>query len=464
MLNTFDFLVIAAYFAALALFGVFVRRVRGLADFALARRALPTSMVFASLASTYIGPGFAVGMTGRGYTTGLLFGLAACAFVLQTVLVGMFVAPRISRFTSCHTVGDIIGTTFGRTAHVLAGVVSVGMCLGFAAVMARAGAGVIAGALHWPLFAGVLLVTGIGVTYTLTGGLRSVVATEAFQFSLFAIAVPLICLSVLVARGPELTRFGNVASELTSKAIASTPTITIVGIVVSFLLGETLIPPYTVRALASASSAISRRGFIYAGAFGVFWLAVVTAIGIQATYALGAPITTPDDAFMAMTGTFLPHGMIGLVVVALAAIVMSSQESVLNAGAVSVVRDLVQPFSPRDDAGAVMIGRIVTLVLGAIAGVAALYAPSIIDGLLILYSVWAPTILVPLLWAVFRRPGSSLAGCLAILLGGAASLLWRFWLNEPGSVPSILVGLIGSGAGLSLGLLLQRPASRKEEP
>jgi len=213
------------------------------AEFSLARRALPLALVFGSLAATYVGPVFSIGFVGRGFKSGLLFLGVGLAYAVQNILVGLFVAPRLRLLKGCHTLGDAIGQKYDPKCHVLAGIISVGLCAGFSAVMAKAGGDVLRSIFGLPHWSSVIVVVGITALYTTFGGLRASVITDAFQFSAFAILLPLMLLLVLIfhLNGSAAT-FVKEASAATTAGFDSTSPIEILGLVAAFLLGETLIP------------------------------------------------------------------------------------------------------------------------------------------------------------------------------------------------------------------------------
>ena len=439
-LSNLDLLIIFAYFGVLLGFGILVRRVRGFADYSVANRQVPVSMVFASMAATYIGPGFSVGIAGKAYSLGYLFFALPLFFVIQTLFVGAFLAKRMHSFTNCHSVGDIIGEKYGTSSQFVAGIVSVGLSVGFAAIMAKVGGGMLAQATGLPFILSIAIVTGTGVIYTYTGGLKSVIATEAFQFSIFSIAFPIVLLSCVAHPSFHFSDAEAKAVEVTMSGITTMSPMQLFGIAISFLLGEMLIPPYTNRVLASGDKDIASKGFLMAGMFGVVWLGIVVALGLVGSVLL--PAGTPEDeVFSKLVVNYAPHGLIGLVVVALIAIVMSSQESVLNAGAVAFTRDIVKNVHRLEDRQALWLTKGFTFLAGVAAIIFAINAPSIIDGLLIMYSIWAPTVLVPLIAGLYLKNTAGAAGLLSMLVGGGSSLAWRISLGEPYGVPSILVGL-----------------------
>ncbi len=224
----------------------------------------------------------------------------------------------------------------------------------------------------------------------------------------------------------------------------------IFGIVLSFMVGECLIPPYANRALAAKTENASKTGFIAAGVFCALWLAMVALLGVVAHGYL-PPGTSGDDVFITLAQRVLPVGLFGLLLAAVIAIVMASQESVLNSGAVAFVRDIVGVVYTPSERVALFLAKVSTLAFAAAAVYAAQFAPSIIDGLLVLYSIWAPTVLLPLILALYLRDTKPAAGILSILAGGATSLVWQTLLHEPYGVPAILIGLFAAALGYLIG-------------
>ena len=265
-------------------------------EFSLAKRSLPLALVFGSLAATYVGPGFTIGFVGKGFNSGFLFLLIGLAYAIQNILVGFIVAPKLRELKNCHTLGEAIGQKYDKKSQVIAGIISVGLCVGFSAVMAKAGGSILNNVLHLPKWAAVAIIVSFTTLYTTFGGLRASVITDAFQFTAFATLLPITLLLVFMynLKGGS-TEFFNKAYEATSEGFGSTSIMKIIGLVIALLLGETLIPPYANRALASKSTKVSRNGFILAGIFSIFWFMVMVSLGIMARGIVLADIKDDDE-------------------------------------------------------------------------------------------------------------------------------------------------------------------------
>ncbi|MHC4808392.1 MAG: sodium:solute symporter family protein, partial [Planctomycetota bacterium] len=389
--------VVVAYALLLTFVAVRARAARDFAQFSLAGRALPLALVFGSLCATYVGPGFSIGFVGKGFKSGFLFLGIGLAYAVQNILVGLFVAPRLRALPDCHTLGDAIGQKYDRKCQILAGVISVSVCTFFAAVMAYAGAVVLNDIFGFQKFWSAIIVVALTALYTTFGGLRASVITDAFQFTAFAILLPVTLLLALAFHfGGGAANFVKEASAATAQGLSSTSGVKIVGLLAAFLLGETLIPPYANRALASKTTRISGNGFILAGLFSVVWFMVMISLGVVGRNIVPT-VGDEDKVLLNLVKSIMPPEGYMLLLVILVSVVMSSLDSLLNAGAVAFAEDIVKPFVKLTDRSALNVGRWATVVIAAIAAAGAVFVPSIIAGLLICYTIWASAILPALI-------------------------------------------------------------------
>lgn len=467
----FSVVLVVGYVALLAFVAVRARAAREYAEFSLAKRALPLALIFGSLCAAYVGPGFSIGFVGRGFQSGLLFLCIGLAYALQNVLVGIFVAPRLRSLTHCHTLGDAIGYKYNRTCQVLAGVISVGLCAGLAAVMAKAGGGVIKHVFGISEWISIVLIAIVTTLYTCFGGLQASVMTDALQFALFTILMPAIFLYTLFGplEGGTAT-FTRELAAASSAGFGSVSSLQILGLVAAFFLGETLIPPYANRALASQTTVASRNSFILAGAFSAVWFTLMIALGIVAR-AFVAEGTHEDTVLLSLVKTTMPPEGYALLLVALISVIMSSLDSLLNAGAVAFTQDVVKPFAAISDRSALLCGRLATASIAVLAAAAAVAVPSIIDGLLICYTIWAPAILPAAVFGLWLERPRPLAGILSMTVGASVALLFQFmqskwpeamgiplalreWAASLAAYPPILLALAAALAAYLLGHLL----------
>lgn len=455
---------VVGYIVVLIVVAARARTAREYEDFAVAKRSLPLALIFGSLCATYVGPGYSLGFVGRGYRTGFLFLFIGAAYALQNILVGLLIAPKLRELKGCHTLGDAIGQKYGARCQLVAGIISVLLCTLFSAVMISAGGRVLESMLEIPKWIAVVLVAVVTASYTTFGGLRASVITDAYHFALHAfLFCGILLYELLVHFQGGAASFAREAAAATSGGFQNITPLEMVTFLIAFLLGETLIPPYANLALASKNTNVSRTGFILAGCFSLVWFAVMIAIGIVAR-PLIAP-DTEDRILLTLVKTTAPPAANALMLVALLSVIMSSLDSLMNAGAVVFTQDILRRFTVRRDSAALMAGRYSTVVIAAVGSGLAVFVPSVIKGLLVCYGIWAPAILPAVIIGLWSKKPRPLAAFLSMIVGavvgGAVGIVFLWLQRGPGRIsrvetPAIVPALLCSLLAYLIGHYMQR--------
>ncbi len=158
------------------------------------------------------------------------------------------------------------------------------------------------------------------------------------------------------------------------------------------------------------------------------------------------PDIESDQALPTVVRNLMPVGVLGLVVAALLAVVMSTASSYLNSTAVVLTKDIYQPLTESELPAKkrLTVERITSVVVGAGATIFALSVPSIVDALLYSYTLWAPTVIVPLFGAVLFGVRSTPAALSAIGAGGVVTALWQWVLESPFGLDGLIPGVIAN--------------------
>jgi solute:Na+ symporter, SSS family len=436
-----DWVFLGLYFALLLVIGVqTIRKIKDSDDFAVAGNRIIWPVLFATLAASFLGGGSSMGNAANVYTDGYVFMFALFAFAIQTVLVGYFVAPRLKRYIGAQTVGDVMENHYGRRARLLTGILSVGLCAGILGAQALAVGTIFNTILGISTTLGILIGMGIVLLYSTSGGVWAVIQTDVLQFVFLGVFLPVTLIIGLYQVGGPAELMASVPAEHLS--LGGTWTLGLfISTFLAFLLGETLVPPYTQRAFSTPDAANARKGYTISGIFAFFFYFVTASIGLVALVLY--PNIEPDQAIPTAVKNILPIGITGLVVAALLAVIQSTASSYLNSTAVVFVRDIYEPFDPNlSERRRLWLQRIITLVVGVAAILFALSAPSIVDALLYSYSLWAPTVIIPLVLAVVWGFRSEVAALSAIIGGGVTAAVWTWVLNEPFGVTGLVAGIV----------------------
>ena len=229
----------------------------------------------------------------------------------------------------------------GELPRLLRVYCSVGLCMGFSAVMIKAGGTLLSEAFGLQLTTGAVLVALITASYTAWGGLRTSIVTDVFQFVFFLLVLGIFGCVLIFSNWSEAPLLSRDAVAATKLAMQKLGVLRLGDLALAFLLGEMLIPPYAARVLAGKSPRASKYGFLLAGLFGVLWFSMMVPMGIVLKHSLGEGVD-PDRLLIAGSVKLLPAAGAGFVVAALLAVIMSSLDSLLNAAAVSGTRNFVK--------------------------------------------------------------------------------------------------------------------------
>ncbi|MCL5282065.1 MAG: sodium:solute symporter family protein [Planctomycetes bacterium] len=433
---------VIVYVMVLAFIALRARIAREYEEFSVAKRMLPVALVFGGITATYVGPGFSIGFVDNGFRSGFLFSIVGLAYAVQNISVGLLIAPRLRALQGCYTLGDAIGQKYDRRCQILAGIISVGLCMLFAAVMINAGGKVVLQEmLGLPAWLSVSLLTVVAASYTTFGGLRASVTTDVFHFVLHALFLPPVLLYLLLFHFEGGAKaFFQQAASATATGFQLTSPLEVVSLVTLFLLGETLIPPYANLTLASKTSRVSRGSFILAGLFSALWFLVMISLGVVAR-TMVPPDTAKDHVLMDLVKATIPTVGYALLLVTLVSIVLSSLNSLLNAGATVLTQDLIRQFTHLPDRAALRTGRGCTILIAAVAAAAAMFVPSVIEGLMFCYSIWAPAILPAVIFGLWLPRPRPWAGLLSMMVGTLVAVAFKFPFFSQTGIPPILPAL-----------------------
>lgn len=437
-----DYAIITGYLLAILLVGLWSGKgMKTLSDFSVSHRSYGSMVIFATLSASFIGGGFSIGNAEKVFTFGIANIVALWGFSLKEILVAKFIAPKTAHFPGVISVGDLMDRGYGKTGRIISGFFSVFLCAGI--VGAQVGAmGIIFNVfLDIKPIWGILIGCGIVITYSTVGGMRAVILTDVIQFCVLAIGLPAALVFGLVKLGGFSAIKAAVPAEHFSIPADGMTIGAFVSLFLTFLLGETLVPPYVQRLFIAKDAGHTTRGTMLSGIFSIPFFAITGAIGLVAL-----TLNPELDANMAMPfviRSVLPIGVRGIVIAGVISVVMSSADSFLNGAATCCINDIVKPLSSvsMSERQELFLAKLINGLVGILAVVFAMQIPSVLDILIYAYNFWAPIIVIPL-GAVLLGVRVTKAGFLAGLIAGAVgALIWNYVLKMPAGVEGLAVGV-----------------------
>jgi len=332
---------------------------------------------------------------------------------------------------------------YGKYGKLLSGVFSFLLLIGFTSIMAKVAGSLLSAFTGLSLGWSAIIVVGVVVLYTYFGGMRGSVYTDAYQTVIFGVALIMLLLVSMYKSSIGFSGAVSQGIDLGVGTISAMSFLAILGFVFSMMFGEVFLPPMVGRALSAKNAGVSKKTFITTGILTPVILFFVLLIGIFASNGIIGLETVADNAAMTIAGTVLGAGFFGFFLIALLSIVMSSLDSLLQAGAVVASNDVFF-WKEEDSSKKLTISRLATVVLGILGAILALYIPDLISTLLILYAIWIPVMVIPFLYALFSKRATPSAGILSMILGGTSAYLWEFTIQSPGGLPGVIFGTIVS--------------------
>lgn len=408
--SALDWSVVGLYFALLAGIAVWValQREKNTADYFLAGRNATWFLIGASIFASNIGAEHLVGLAGSGADTGMAFAHWELHSYLCIVL-GWIFAPYFLR-SNVFTTPEFLEKRYTpATRTALSLIFLVSYILTKASVTIYAGAITIKTILGYntidlPVFGDVdffwfaafalVILTGI---YTVVGGMKAVLWTEAFQAPLLLIgSIFILVIGLDMIGGLDALKAANSDTISLWRPLNDAGGQTWVPRDLSFLFDESVTPwlgvilaspiiglwywctdQYIVqRVLTARNLQHARRGAIFAGYLKLFPIFIflipgMIAVALKQMGVEGfADMERPDEAFPRLASQLLPEGLRGLILAGMLAAVMSSLASLFNSTATLFTVDFYKRLRPQvSEKHLVNVGRVATVVV-VVAGIA----------------------------------------------------------------------------------------------
>ncbi len=289
-----------------------------------------------------------ISVPGLAYRQDWFFLQLALGYILGRILVSIFLLPQYFK-TGITSIYEVLGTHFGRDIQKVASAVFLVTRILADGVRFLATAVIVQVVTGWSLPAAVLVIGLFTLSYTLLGGIRTVVWVDSFQFVLYILGGLISIVFILQALDqPTAEIFSNLWQE--GKLVIFRWDWDLLNQPYAFfsaLLGGAFLSfashgaDYMMvqRVLGTKNLASARKAMIGSGLFVFFQFAVFLMAGSLIYTFIGGQPLEKDREFSTFIVNYLPVGLKGLLLAGVLSAAMSTLSSSINSLASSTVSD-----------------------------------------------------------------------------------------------------------------------------
>ena len=426
---TIDISIVFTYFALMVAIGWYAsRKQTGTEDYYVAGRRQGTFSIACLWLASYIGGASIIGAAGRGYEMGITAIWYVTAIGLSCLLFGLLAAARIKRLGDEHqfvTYPDFIEHHYDQRTRMVATITTAIAFIAFSAGQIAAAATIVQVLLGWEFSTGVLLAGAVVVMYTATGGYLAVAWTDWVQFVLLLIGVCLIGLPIAIhTTGGPADLVKALPAEFFQLGTWGWPAIC--ALVVSISLSSFTAGDCYTRCFAARDPKAASRGAMLATLFMVPLAVASVWMGMSASISLPG-IEQPDMVLTAFVIEHFPAGLKGLMLVGILAAVMSTADICILTASANLTHDIYQRFiNPAVSSQDMLrLGTFTSLAIGLLAMLMAWKMRSVLDILLLAFTLSSAALFLPSIMAIFERRLHPDAAFWSILLALSTVILWH---------------------------------------
>ena len=437
VISPIDYVIITIYLAGIVCVGIwFSKKHSDFDDFFLAGRSLTTPLLITTLISTYYGIDVLFGDSQLGFTDGVVawFGYARPTYAF--FLISAFLLAKRLRKEDFKSLPDILDRYYGKNTRYVGALTSFIYSL---PALSLYGFGILGDViLGWEPAIGMLVLGGIALAYTLTGGFWAVALTDSIQFVMMCVILAFAFPFAMNFIGG----FDTMIEVLEPSYFVTLGDLSIWLIIIYASTGlSILVEPTFYQRIFAARSYRNVRNALVIGIFiwGSYdWLITILAMSAKVGVIKGIlpSDVAPDAALLTVMVAALPAGALGLFMAGVLSTEMSTLDSYCLVAGGNVAYDIYKPAFKPDLTDDELIKKTRQgILLSWLLGFAMAVSFDQMLGLWVfMASVLISSVLVPILLGLyvpkFRKP---LAGLLSAGLGLSSTVLLNVYIMMTGT-------------------------------
>lgn len=457
-LHTIDLSIIFGYLAICLILGcVRIKSIKTIRDYAMGGKFITTPMLIGTLFATQIGAGATVGRIEKIHSLGSVFAIVILLSPLVWVTTYYVFANRIMEFKAkgCMTLSDVMEYMYGKPGRWITNITAKALSIAITSIQILAIGYLMSYFCGVSQIVGAMIGFGVLVIYSVLGGAKSIIITDAFQAIVLYIGIPAACLSAYYDVGGLDAIIASVPTSHSSFDMSWE------NISMFFSLAIWCWMPQTYGVFMQRFLLVSSKDQLKTACralfFGSFPIVIVLCV-MGYIVRVKAPDINSNVAFFYLIDHYLPVGVKGLVITGVLAAIMSTADSWLSTASILWAHDIWKKLFPQiSDAREVLIARISLIIIAVLATFLAFFKN---DSLVSLHWVasnfWDPITFVPLAMGFlgFSSRYKSQIFVVSSIIGVSFSVGSAYFFASGGpsmfmfNTSTMCIGLLGSFIGL----------------
>ncbi|AWN81358.1 High-affinity proline transporter PutP [Candidatus Cardinium hertigii] len=442
------------------------RKVTTLREYAVGNKDFTTAALVATMLATAYGGGGLV----RTVECIHYFGLY---WIVKSLFSGFGIwmlnplALRMESFMQHLSMPETVGSVFGKWPRILTALSTICTYVASFAIQTNIVARSFAMCLNLEEHSmHTIVATIILITYSTSGGIRSVTFTDVLQFLTFAIVIPFLAFFMFKQTGKSVTEIITLLQKEEKFRLSTVfhfdkKLLIMIGLFLAGLMSY-VTPTAIQRAYMCATPRQANNVFFYTGI--LYFIIKFTIVILAITTFISDPSLSQNNVWHYIMG-HIPPFFKGLVAISLLAMAMSTADSKLNVCAVIVSHDIMGSFQHYAifrkffSRHSLALTRVTSIIVGIFGMMVALKYKNLLHLLQLTFAFSLPVITAPYVLAIYGLRSSSRTALIGMITGIFSILAWHKWIKPIAAVDGSFFCMLANGlAMLAAHYLLPQPA------
>ncbi len=449
-MSTLDWVIVTIFLSLTVFIGLFyTKKASTIKDYALGGRKFSTATLSATIIATWISGSSLSSSIREIYFGGLSYIFSLSGWVLIFLVIAVFFIPRMGEFLGKLSIAQAMGDIYGREVRIVT--IICGFFCGVCTVSAqfKVVSNIVSYFLETQENYALYLVSIIVILYSCYGGVRAVAITDVLQACSFAIFLPSVCLFIWSSFDSKSDVISAVSNnpmfQFDYTFSSENPNLLSCIALFIYLVIPAFNPAVFQRVAIAKDLKQAQKAFFIAFACTFIITIFSCTIGVLIW------AKNPNLQANQLIGYFIEScsypGMLGLTIVGILSMMMSTADSYINSSAVLISYDLPDSFNIKlSSQQQLNLSRICTLVIGIAAIAIASRYQRLLDIFITATSVYT-VVSVTFILAVFGFRSTSKCVFIGMAFGLTTMFIWKGYFEESTKincfVPSFIANLLG---------------------